>query len=131
MMQLTPAHWVYAIFVVIIILTLALRRDAVIPCIFGTFALGWIVTGKPVAGIETVFKSVVIATKELLNIILVISVVVGLTTALQEIGAGAPMTAPARRLMKSPMIAYWVVGVVMLIASYFIWPSPAAALLGA
>src|ERR1043166_9123640 len=98
MTQLTPAHWVYALFVIIIILTLALRRDAVIPCIFGTFTLGLIITGRPISGIETVFKSVLIATRELLNIILVISVIVGLTTSLQEIGAGAPMTAPARRL---------------------------------
>jgi hypothetical protein len=130
-MELTTAHWVYAVFVGLVIVTMALRRDALIPCIAGTFTLGWIITGKPLGGVETVFKSLVVATKELLSIILVISAIVGLTTALEDMGAGRPMTAPARKLMKSPVVAYWVVGVVMLIASYFIWPSPAAALLGA
>ena len=130
-MPLTAAHWVYAVFAVIVIVTMALRRDALIPCIAGTFALGWIVLGTPLGGIETVFKSVVAAARELLNIILVISVIVGLTTELEAMGAGHAMVAPARKLMKSPVVAFWVIGIVMLIASYFIWPSPAAALLGA
>jgi hypothetical protein len=130
-MHLTAAHWVYAAFVIIVVVTMARRRDALIPCIAGTFTLGWMITGQPLGGVETVFKSVVVATKELLSIILVISVIVGLTTALEEMGAGHPMTAPARKLMKSPMAAFWMVGLVMLVASYFIWPSPAAALMGA
>jgi hypothetical protein len=33
--------------------------------------------------------------------------------------------------MRSPEVAFWVIGVVMLVASYFLWPSPATALVGA
>jgi hypothetical protein len=130
-MQLTAAHWVYAGFIVLVVITMAMRRDALIPCIAGTFTLGWIITHTPLGGIETVFKSLVVATRELLSIILVISVIVGLTTALEEMGAGRPMVAPAQKLMKSPGVSFWVLGIVMMAASYFIWPSPAAALLGA
>lgn len=130
-MHLTAAHWVYAAFVLIVIVTMSMRRDALIPCIAGAFTLGWIITGSPLGAIETVFKSSVIATRELLDIILVISIIVGLATGLEAIGADQLMVAPARKLMKSPQVAFWVIGIVMLIASYFLWPSPATALVGA
>ena len=40
------------------------------------------------------------------------------------------MVRPARRLMRSPTAAFWIIGVVMYIAALFIWPSPATALVG-
>ena len=130
-MQLTAAHWIYALFVVIVIITMAKRRDALVPCVVGTFVVGWAVTGAPLGAIGTVFKSTVVAARELLDIILVISIIGGLAASLESIGAERLMVAPARVLMKSPAIAFWVVGGVMLIASYFLWPSPATALVGA
>jgi hypothetical protein len=130
-MNLTAAHWVYAAFVLIVVITMAKRRDALIPCIAGAVTIGWMVAGTPLGAIETVFKSAVIATRELLDIILVISMITALAAGLEEMGAEHLMVAPARKLMKSPPVAFWVVGGVMLIASYFLWPSPATALVGA
>jgi hypothetical protein len=130
-MHLTAAHWVYAVFVLAVIVTMAVRRDALIPCIAGAFILGWIITGSPLGAIETVFKSSVVATRELLDIILVISMIVGLAAGLEAMGAEQLMVAPARKLMKTPEVAFWVIGLVMLVASYFLWPSPATALVGA
>ncbi|HKA21686.1 MAG TPA: hypothetical protein VKN18_25640 [Blastocatellia bacterium] len=130
-MHLTAAHWIYAVFVIAVIITMAARRDALIPCIAGSFILGWTITGSPLGAIETVFKSSVIATRELLDIILVISMIVGLAAGLEAMRAEQLMVAPARKLMKSPEIAFWVIGLVMLVASYFLWPSPATALVGA
>ncbi len=130
-MGLTAAHWVYAVFVIIVVVTMVKRRDALIPCIAGTFVIGWVVTGTPIGAIETVFKSTALAGRELLDIILVISLIGGLAACLERIGAEQLMVAPARALMKSPAVAFWVVGGVMLVASYFLWPSPATALVGA
>jgi hypothetical protein len=130
-MQLTPAHWIYAVFVLIVVATMARRRDALIPCIAGTFFIGWSVTGTSLGAVETVFKSSVVAARELLDIILVISVIGGLAAALEEIGAERLMLEPARWLMRSPQVAFWIIGLVMLVASYFLWPTPAVALVGA
>lgn len=130
-MQLTAAHWVYAVFVLIVVVTMALRRDALIPCIAGTFLIGWSITGTPLGAVETVFKSTVVAARELLDIILVISVIGGLAAALDKIGAERLMLEPARRFMRSPQVAFWIIGFVMLVASYFLWPTPAVALVGA
>ena len=33
--------------------------------------------------------------------------------------------------MKTPTLAYWVIGILMMIISFFFWPSPAVALIGA
>jgi hypothetical protein len=131
MMDLTAAHWVYAGFVIMVVITMAFRRDALIPCIVGVLIVGWIVTGTLLGAIETVFKSAVVAGRELIDIILVISLIGGLAAAMEKIGAEHLMIAPARALMKSPVTAFWIVGLVMLIASYFLWPSPATALVGA
>ncbi|MFN2532801.1 MAG: hypothetical protein ABR555_16040 [Pyrinomonadaceae bacterium] len=130
-MQLTPAHWIYAVFVLIVVATMARRRDALIPCIAGTFFIGWSFTGTPLGAVETVFKSSLVAARELLDIILIISVIGGLAAALEEIGAERLMLEPARRFMRSPQVAFWIIGIVMLVASYFLWPTPAVALVGA
>ena len=130
-MQLTVAHWIYAAFVLIVVGTMAKRRDALIPCIVGTFLIGWSLTGTALGAIETVFKSSSVAARELLDIILVISMIGGLAATLEEIGAERLMLEPARRFMRSPQVAFWIIGLVMLVASYFLWPTPAVALVGA
>ncbi|MCW5970084.1 MAG: hypothetical protein KIT57_16370 [Blastocatellales bacterium] len=131
MTELTAAHWVYAVFVVFVVITMAFRRDALIPCIIGVLIVGWLVTGTPLGAIETVFKSTVAAGRELIDIIVVIALIGGLAAGMEKIGAEHLMIAPARALMKSPVGAFWIVGAVMLVASYFLWPSPATALVGA
>lgn len=130
-MQLTGAHWIYAAFVLIVVVTMARRRDALIPCIAGTFFIGWTLTGTPLGGVQTVFKSSLVAARELLDIILIISMIGGLSAALADIGAERLMLEPARRFMRSPQVAFWIIGIVMLVASYFLWPTPAVALVGA
>jgi len=130
-MQLIAAHWIYAAFVLIVVTTMAKRRDALIPCIVGIFLIGWSVTGNALGAIETVFKSSAVAARELLDIILVISMIGGLAATLEDIGAERLMLEPARRFMRSPQVAFWIIGLVMLVASYFLWPTPAVALIGA
>lgn len=46
-------------------------------------------------------------------------------------GINESMISPFARLIKTPALAYWVIGLVMMTISYFFWPSPAVALLGA
>lgn len=40
------------------------------------------------------------------------------------------MISPFKRLIKTPTLAYWVIGILMMIISWFFWPSPAVALIG-
>ena len=47
MVELTAAHWVYAIFIVIVLITMALRRETPLVCIIGSFILSWVIWPSP------------------------------------------------------------------------------------
>lgn len=40
------------------------------------------------------------------------------------------MIRPFTKLIKNPTLAFWIIGIIMMIVSWFFWPSPAVALLG-
>ena len=128
--QLTAAHWVYAVFVILIFVTLALRKDTSIVALVGMLILGWILLGGPIGGLQGIFNGMLRSGSVLLDIVFIISIVVSLAKGLEQSGALYLMVRPARRLMRSPAIAFWIIGVVMYIAALFIWPSPATALVG-
>lgn len=128
--QLTAAHWVYAVFVILIFVTLALRKDTSIVALIGMFILGWILLRSPIGGLQAIFNGMLRSGVVLLDIVFIISIVVSLAKGLEGMGALYLMVRPARRLMRSPALAFWVIGVVMYVAALFIWPSPATALVG-
>jgi len=46
-------------------------------------------------------------------------------------GINEAMVYPFTRLIRNPTLAYWVIGILMMVISWFFWPSPAVALMGA
>lgn len=128
--QLTAAHWVYALFVILIFVALAMRKDTSIVALVGMFILGFILLGSPIGGLQAIFNGMLRSGTVLLDIVFIISIVVALAKGLEGMGALYLMVRPARQLMRSPALAFWVTGVVMYIAALFIWPSPATALVG-
>ena len=129
--QLTAAHWIYALFVILIFVALALRKDTSVVAVVGMFILGCILLGNPIGGLQAIFNGMLRSGTVLLDIVFIISIVVSLAKGLEGMGALHLMVRPARRLMRSPALAFWVIGVVMYVAALFIWPSPATALVGA
>ena len=127
---LTAAHWIYAAFVILIFVFLAMKRDTSIVAIIGLFLIGWITLKTPVGGLQTIFNGMVRAGIVLLDVVFIISVVVALAKGLEKIGALQLMVTPFKKLMRGPRVAFWVVGVVMMVFALFIWPSPATALVG-
>ena len=78
-----------------------------------------------------VFNSFIYAIVELMGTILIISVIVGMSTILTKTGINEIMISPFTKLIKNPTLAYWVIGILMMIISWFFWPSPAVAIIGA
>jgi hypothetical protein len=78
-----------------------------------------------------IFNSFVVAGVELLGIIFIISVIVSMSRLLEDLGANQLMIRPFTKLIKTPSQAFWFIGIVMLLVSWFFWPSPATALVGA
>ena len=79
----------------------------------------------------TVFNSFVYAIVELMGTILIISVIVAMSTILTKTGINEIMISPFTKLIKNATWAYWVIGILMMVISWFFWPSPAVALIGA
>jgi hypothetical protein len=131
MVTLTSAHWLFLFWVLVVIVVMGLRKDPLIPCILGLLTVGWLVRGTVVGAFTTIFNALIVAGNEFWGIIVIISLIVALSKLLGETGADYLVMSPAARLMVNADVAFWVVGFAMLIASWFFWPSPATALVGA
>lgn len=101
--ELIGLHWVYVLFMVGIIGFMIALKDTTIVSIAGIFVLGLMAAGSLSHSVIGVFISFIYAIKELLGTILVISIIVGMSLALTK------------------------TGIVMMIISWFFWPSPAVA----
>lgn len=129
--MLTLSHWVYILVVLSIIAAMIFRRDVVLICLIGTFSIGVIYTGSIISGIQTVFNALMTGGTEIFNIMLIIAIMVAMLKSLEVIGADKIMLSPVRKLMKTPTATFFILGIVMYVASLFFWPTPATALVGA
>ncbi|VTR49704.1 C4-dicarboxylate transporter [Actinobacillus pleuropneumoniae] len=129
--HLTAIHWVYLAFIVLIMTLLIRRRDTTLVCITGIFALGILATDTLSGSVSGVFNSFIYATKELMGTIMIISIIVAMSRVLIKTGINETMVAPLTRFLRTPAMAYWGIGIIMMVTSFFFWPSPAVALIGA
>lgn len=131
LVELTMIHWIYLIFIFLIIGFMIKRLDTSILCIVGIFIIALVAKGSVIGSVISVFSSFLYAISELLSTILIISVIVAMSKTLTMTGINDAMIAPFAKLIRSPGLAYWTIGLLMLVISLFFWPSPAVALLGA
>lgn len=110
---------------------MVLKRDTTIICILGIFFIALTATGSLTTSISSVFNSFIYAITQLLSIILIISIIVSMSKSLLETGINDVMISPFAKLIKTPTLAYWTIGLLMMVISLFFWPSPAVALMGA
>ncbi|MHB8129963.1 MAG: citrate transporter [Mobilitalea sp.] len=131
MVELTSLHYMYYLIVLIVIIIMGFRKETVLPCILGLFIIGTMYSKSIIKGVQVVFNALITSGNEFWGIILVISLVIAMSRALRDIGADELMMLPIKKLMISPTIAFFSLGFIMLFFSWFIWPSPAVALVGA
>ncbi|MBM7653750.1 hypothetical protein [Neobacillus cucumis] len=131
LIELTALHWIYVAFIILIIGFMVMRRDTTIVCIIGIFLIALTATGSLSHSVSSIFNSFSYAITELLSTILVISIIVAMSHTLTTTGINDVMISPFRKLIRTPGLAYWTIGILMMVISWFFWPSPAVALLGA
>lgn len=129
--ELSALHYIFLVFTILILVVMIKKRDTTLVCIAGIFLLALVATNSVSSGVMTVFNSFIFAITELLGTILIISVIVAMSTILTKSGINEIMISPFTRFIKTPTLAYWIIGVLMMIISWFFWPSPAVALVGA
>ena len=129
--MLTPLHYAYLIGVIAILAVMVRRRDTPAVCIAFLFILGVIGLGSVAGGIMTVFNAVLYAARELMEVIATIALVTALSKCLKDLGSDYLMMVPMSRVMKTPSLTWWILGLTMFLFSLFLWPSPSVALVGA
>lgn len=128
---LSPAHWIYLAGVAVIVLTMIMRANVVVPSILGTFLVILALTGSPVAALGGIFNASLVAAKELFSIFLVIALMTALLNSLKELRSDVRMVEPFRAVMKNGHMSYLVIALVTYAVSLFFWPTPAVPLVSA
>ncbi|WP_446898439.1 hypothetical protein ACSVC9_00495 [Clostridium sp. LBM24168] len=128
---LTNLHFIYLVFIIIIIAAMIMKRDISLICMIGIFILGIFATASISKSVMAIFNSLVYATKELMPTIFIISIITAMSKVLMTAGINRQLVKPFEKIIKSPSTAYWVIGLVMMVLSWLFWPSPAVALIGA
>lgn len=129
--ELTSIHLIFAIVLGLIILCLVIKIDTTFICIAGIFAMGFVATGTINEGIRSIFNGFGYAIIELTPTILIISIIVAMSKVLERTGIVDLMVLPFVKLMRNENLAFWIIGLIMMVVSLFFWPSPACALIGA
>lgn len=128
---LTSVHILYLIGVITILTIMVMRRDTPVICIAFLFLLGMAAAGTLAGGIQTVFNAILYAAKEFMEIIATIALITALSKCLSDLGSDRLMMRPMSRIMVSPSATWWILGLTMMLFSFFLWPSPSVALVGA
>lgn len=130
-MVLTSMHYLYIVMVFIILAILLLKKDIVIPCVIGIFAMGLLYSKSIIFAVQTIYNALIYAGTEFWGIIVIISLVVAMSKALQDIGADILIMSPIKKFMINTNYTFFAIGITMMIISWLVWPSPAVALVGA
>nr|WP_317331916.1 hypothetical protein [uncultured Romboutsia sp.] len=130
-MVLTGAHYIYILFMLVVLITMIMKKESVIPCILGIFVLGFYYNRSLIGALISIFLALNVALNELGPVILIIGIMVSLSKALEENKAIDFMVGPISKVVKNPTSAFFISGISMLLMSWFFWPSPATALVGA
>ncbi|MFZ2173207.1 MAG: hypothetical protein WAW17_04090 [Rhodococcus sp. (in: high G+C Gram-positive bacteria)] len=129
--NLTAAHWIYLAGIVVILVTMLMRKNIVVPAVIGTFLTAFVFSDSIVIGLASIFNASLVAARELFNIFLIISLVTAMLGALRQMGADRLMVAPFRRVMRGGTSSFIVLAAVTYTISLFFWPTPAVPLIGA
>lgn len=128
---MTLPHWLYLIGVVVVVLTMLIRRNVLIPCILFTFLIGWVYLGSFVSGVQVLFNASIVAAKDLFSIFMIIGLMMAMLKSLSMSGADQLLVKPLQSAMKTPFVSYVIMIVSTYVISVFFWPTPAIPLIGA
>jgi len=85
--HITAAHWIYLAGIVVILITMALRKEHRRARSHRDVADRWAFSGSIITGLSSIFNASLVAAKELFNIFLIIALVTAMLGALRQMGA--------------------------------------------
>lgn len=122
--MLTPAHWVYLLGIITIVITMIRRTNVVAPAMVATFATVYAMTGDLTKSVEAFFYGPLTAAKTLFDIFLVISLMTAFMNSLRVMQSDTKMVQPFRRVMVNADAAFIILAVISYAMALFFWPTP-------
>ncbi|UNB52189.1 MULTISPECIES: hypothetical protein [unclassified Mycolicibacterium] len=129
--HLQAAHWIYLIGIVLILVTMMMRRSIVVPAVLATFLTAAIYLHSFTGGLAAIFNASLTAARDLFSVFLIIAVIVAMFGSLRVLGADKRMVAPFRKVMRTSTSSFIVLALVTYVISLFFFPTPAVPLVGA
>lgn len=118
-MVLTGAHYIYILFMVVVLITMIMKKESVIPCILGIFALGLYYTRDLIGALGAIFSALSVALNELGPVIIIIGIMVALSKALEENKAIDFMVGPISKVVKNSTSAVTLGGGMTMVNGFF------------
>lgn len=131
MIELSLIHYTYMIIIMAVIVTIIMKKDVTLICIIGIGVIGLLYTLDPIKTIIIIYKAITISGKEFIEVVIIISIVNCMSKALSDIGADEVMISPIKKLMVNKVLAFFILGITMMVISWFVWPTPAVVFIGA
>ena len=128
---LTALHWIYLIGTIFVIAAMCMKRDVVLPCMIFTILSGFVASGSIADALLTEARALMFAWGEFGSLIVGIGIMTMMSKQMADMGTDRTLIEPLAKIVRSPMIAYLVLGIVMAIITALVWPSPGIALVGA
>jgi hypothetical protein len=128
---MTLAHWVYALGTIVVVVTMILRRNVLIPCIVSTLLIGFLYHGSLASAAQTLFNACMAALGEVGSVFVIIGLMYAMLQSLRVTGADELLIVPLKKFLVTPLISYIVISVTTFVVSVFFWPTPAVPLVGA
>lgn len=131
MITLSIIHYTYIFIIIAIILTIIMKKDVTLVCILGIAVIGFLYTLKPIETVIIIYKAITVSGREFIDIIIIIAIVNCMSKVLSDIGADEIMISPISKLMVNKVMTFFILGITMMVTSWFIWPTPAVVFIGA
>lgn len=122
---------IYMLLTVIILVMIVKKKEITVAGIVAILLIGLIHTKNPASAVIVLCSAITAGLSDILPVYIGISLIIAMTAALKKTGTDKYISVFLRSMPKNRSIAYFVIGIFMMIISFMIWPSPAVALLGA
>ena len=119
---------VYLLLTVGMILLLMRKKEIILAGAAAILVIGLLYAHSLREAVQVLCRAVTVGFESLLSIFIGMSLIMTMTCALRAAGVDVYLSESLHRLPKNASVSYFIIGILMAVASFMIWPSPAVAL---
>lgn len=122
---------IYLLLTAAMIVLIAKKKEIVLFGAASILIVGLVYSHNPAEAVQVLCRAVSVGFDSLLSIFIGMSLIMTMTYALHAAVVDVYLSESLHRLPRNASASFFIIGIVMAVISFMIWPSPAVALLGA